>query len=141
MFLIVERPPECYMELIRNRPNIQTKIAIQNKLSTVSTLTYAAYQAHCDHYFMIGYIAALRAVPCAGHMTVIATSKVHVVTGEVYVWSKGAKLAIEELHDILEGATKRFVENHPNVVSTITATITPVENSLSHKGSPPRHHK
>jgi hypothetical protein len=125
MIALLQGVPLEFQDLVRTYPRHHTRVYITPKLTYGAERMYQRYRTHVDYMFILGYLASLKEVPCAGNITIVAMNKITSLTGAVHVWSKEAGLVIDELGDILDVAAKRFSQNHPKVSLCISATLEP----------------
>lgn len=140
MILLLQGVPDRYKALVRPGVTQQTRIDPRTNITGLSKSVYARYREQADHFFMIGYIFALRSTPCAGNVTVLSGQGVSSVTGAMHVWNKDAGIVIDELGDILDTASARFCRNHPHTQSFISCTFEPMSNAVVRGSSPPPRH-
>jgi hypothetical protein len=137
MILLLQESLDKYKRFVASGQYRSTRVHVAMKADPQSHHVYEQFKVQADHYFMLGYIIALQAVPCAGNITVVSMNGVSRVTGAVSFWSKAAGVAVDELEDILLGASKNFCRNHPKASSFISATLEPTDTFAVPQASQP----
>ncbi len=126
MILLQRGVPEQYQHVAHANNFYQTRVILKGNVTRSSQRIEQRYAEECDHLFMVGRLVALKKVPCAGNITVVAGHRSASVTGCMHFWNTPVGLILDELDDLLKIASERYCDNHPKAMSFISATFEPL---------------